>query len=612
MSGANDKIDAFTDDALSDFQRKLIVTDRTDEQDGGVVITPDPTGIVIKTLLMKEKQCHLFLDDCVDDSYLPRTLTSIYAGNQNNVADTSYTYATKVFLNICTHPLIAVPGKRRGLDEGTGKEIDGWRLPMSLGELRPCYDKMGKTAVAADCVLNPSVVREMNADSNYFHCVCDFIVECASRKFGQTWFGGHGLDRKFKLPKMKYAGYVDETTGPPAIPGDVQPIHGSVAKQRVKGHGGKSSIIEELDCSPSKHTDSRNNVSLVTTIASGVEVAPARGIDGYRIELYISYDQILIPMLEFLRLVSEADIVPLGQPFHTLREIIKSPELKSCDEEDNLHESQRLISPLPIEAALFVHKNGVFWLNAVMTCGKSTGIRLDQFSIIAKCSIGTNSPLSSIPTTPPTVELSAFTLLVSGVECILPFPVDAHQTIVANNPHTGGLEIRMSLLQYSGPDPGTQQWELQKAFCSGNMSATVDGTVGSRDRVLDCRNYESSRLGSTVGDAMFSTYFQDVCDDDTEEDANDSQQLPEDVFHSQDILSRHILQQQKEECNARRITRNEHRRDGADVEYITVNELSGRQGSVRDDCVSPTLKMAENVLKNQLSDHCKGFIMGLV
>lgn len=609
MSGANDKTGAFADDALSDFQRRLIVADRTDEQDGGVVITPDPTGIVIKTLLVKETHCHLLLDDCVDDSYLPRTLTSIYAGNQNNVADTPDANDTKVFLNICTHPLIAVPGKRKGLDEGTGKEVDGWRLPMSVGEIRPCYDKMGKTAVAADCVLNPSVVREMNADSNYFHCVCDFIVECASRKFGRTWFGGHDLDRRFKLPKMKYAGYVDETTGLPAIPRDVQPIHGSVAKQRVKGHGGKSSIIEELDCSPSKHTDFRNNFSLVSTIASGVEVAPARGIDRYRIELYISYDQILIPMLKFLRLVSEADIVPLRQPFHTLSEIIKSPELKSCDEEDNLHESQRLIAPLPIDASLFVHAAGVFRSNAAKTCGESTGNRLDHFSIIAKCSIGTNSSMSSIPTTQPMVELSAFTLLVSGVECILPFPVDAHQTIVANNPHTGEMQIRMPLLQYSGPDPGTRQWELQKAFCSGNMSATVDGTVGSSDRVLDCKNYESSRLGSTVGDVMFSAYFQDVCDDDAEEDANDSQQLPEDVFHSQDILSRHILQKQEEERRARRSTES---RDGAEVEYINVNELCSKQGSVRDYCVAPTLKMAENVLKNQLSDHCKGFIMGLV
>ena len=68
---------------------------------------------------------------------------------------------TKVFLNICTHPLIVVPGQRKGLDEQTGKEIDGWRLPMSMGDLCPCYDRLGNVAILADCIFNPKVVREM-------------------------------------------------------------------------------------------------------------------------------------------------------------------------------------------------------------------------------------------------------------------------------------------------------------------------------------------------------------------------------------------------------------------------------------------------------------------
>ena len=135
--GVSDQSGIFPDGGISDFERKLIVDDCTEEQQDGTVITPDPTGIVIKTLLMKEKHNQLPIDDCLDDSYLPRTLSSIYSASQNNVAVGPETNDTKVFLNICTHPLIAVPGKRKGLDEGSGKEVDGWRLPMSLGELRP-------------------------------------------------------------------------------------------------------------------------------------------------------------------------------------------------------------------------------------------------------------------------------------------------------------------------------------------------------------------------------------------------------------------------------------------------------------------------------------------
>ena len=135
-------------------------TSRKGQQDAdGVVITPDPSEIVIKTRLMKEKQNHFsFDDDYSDDSYIPPSLSSIYAGSQKNAGETRSADIgdnkgkddTKVFLNICTHPLIAVPGQRKGLDEQTGKEIDGWRLPMSMGDLCPCYDRLGNAAIVAD------------------------------------------------------------------------------------------------------------------------------------------------------------------------------------------------------------------------------------------------------------------------------------------------------------------------------------------------------------------------------------------------------------------------------------------------------------------------------
>ena len=84
----------------------------------------------------------------MDDSYVPPSLSSIY--DRSNTRDTESAQdkvETKVFLSVVIHPLIAIPDQRKGLDEQTGKEIDGWRLPMSMGGLRPCYDKMGNTAI---------------------------------------------------------------------------------------------------------------------------------------------------------------------------------------------------------------------------------------------------------------------------------------------------------------------------------------------------------------------------------------------------------------------------------------------------------------------------------
>ena len=272
------------------------------EEGEGVVITPDPSGIVIKTRLTKQTHFSFGDDGQSNDSYVPPSLSSIYANSQNssvNVSDSADTHnnnkeETKVFLNICTHPLISVPGQRKGLDEQTGKEIDGWRLPMSVGELRPCYDKMGNAAIVADCILNPRVVREMNSDSNHFHFVCDLVVQCASRKFGRTWFGGLELDRRFKLPKMKYAGYVDEATGLPiGMPneqndGMTVQQKAVVAKQRVKGHGGKSLMIEEVESCPSS-ADARSGQEGTASLTADDDAKASRVNSGagFRIELFI-------------------------------------------------------------------------------------------------------------------------------------------------------------------------------------------------------------------------------------------------------------------------------------------------------------------------------------
>jgi hypothetical protein len=364
---------------------------------------------------------------------------------------------------------------------------------------------------------------------------------------------------------MKYAGYVDETSGLPIIHETAQSSHdgmgaqkAAVAKQRVKGHGGKSAIIEELDSGPSRL--GIENSLAVTKISSQIESTHVR--ENIRIELFIGGGcKDCMPLFGFLRLVADQDgIVPPGQPSLTLREIIKSPELKPCDDRDNVHKSQLLKAPIPYDVTTFVRD--VSGLDSVKD---------RSWIIIAKATASTSTNVA----TTPMVDLSPFLLSVSTrnakTECILPFPVDTRQAAITYNNRSGDLEIRMPLLQstLNLEDPGTRQFEIQNAIGGHRSGGTIDGRMYS---VMDLERseHDCTSHGNATKEVMFSSYFLEANMDD--EDI-DTQQLPEDAFHSQDILSRHLLQQQNDERVMPRNAKNDHGRREADTEYINVDDF---------------------------------------
>ncbi|KAL9183386.1 hypothetical protein ACHAXT_005173 [Thalassiosira profunda] len=580
-------------------------------RDDGVVISPDP-AIVIKTRLLKEQQGNFSFDDAAS-SYIPPSLSGLCSDPGSNAGDSNAAKdaETKVFLNVCTHPLVAAPGKRKGLDDETGKEVDGWRLPMSIGEPRPAYDKGGNPAIAADCVLNPSVVRDMRSDPNHFQFVCDLIVQCATRKFAQS-FGGFALDRRFKVPKMKYAGYVDEATGLPAIipqsarstdgPGGDVEQKAVVAKQRIKGHA--KAIIEEVERSPSEP------VSEVSSVAAEPRrlVTPQAKVDAAksesRVELFVDDGGDPIPLLDFLSLAAEQDgIASPDRPSAALRELVRSPKLKpACESNRQLHPSQLLTTPLPLDVTAIRALSGTGGADEE---GNDNGSEKPGcWSIVAKCSRIANSPSS--PTSVPSVELSALLLVLSSddarTECVLPFPVDTHQTTASYNPTNGALELRMPLLQGdehcmdAGPDPGTRQNAFQNAFGGGKGGvATASEKESSLDAVAED--------GSLANDA-FGSYFvnTEVGGDGIEGD--DDRPLPEDAFHAQDAMSRHLLQQQEDE-RAQRAAKSDRGREGAAVEYIDIESFrktpmpEAHRGESVD---APMIKQARAVMKNSLHD----------
>lgn len=451
----------------------------------GVLISPEPS-IVIKTKLLK-----------VDNDGSSQSILNVFqASDVENSAD----FETKVFLNICHHELISMPSKRKTIDNETGKEVDGWHLPMSMGELRPCFDKSGNGSIVADCIMNPRVVKDMHVDSNHFHFVCDLVIQCATRKFSKPCFGGLELDKRYKVPKMKYAGYVDDKSGLPfdARMSQVKELKPVVAKQRVKGSGKSRPIIEEVDPAPVNQP-----IQPTQTASTPKPKTKPMSMPLLRIELFVENEgNNPVPLQDFLDRIAQH--IPEG----AMRNRISSPELKEIaqDNSSKLHPSQLLKVPLPYSFPPDVPPS----------------------TIIARC---TNAAADG------EVEASALLLILSSsnhskTECVVPFPIDSHKTKCTFDAATKTLEIKMPLLSSllnaeSGPDPGTKQWGLANAFSRGDCNKEVDDAQDG----FQSNNYLETSDAESV-----------------DEDAR----LPEDAFHSQDALSRHYLQQQQEEKTAKR------------------------------------------------------------
>ena len=623
--------------SLSDGSVIVPGSSRAGEEEDGIIITPSPSSIVIKTRLMKKtEQGQLTFENDIDDVYVPPAISNIC--NDDGAANTAAD-KTKAFLNICSHPLIAKPCQRKALDEDTGKEIDGWRLPMAMGELRPCFDKSNNAAIVADCILAPEVVEEMKSDSNHLHFVCDLVIQAASRKFGHTVFGGRELDKRYKLPRMKYVGYVDEVTGLPisSIHGECSPPHRSlllrhehdagpttiqkatVARQRVKGHGGnKAFIIEEIDSGPTKSHEvmEKCSTSPLKKVSSLLvdESTHSKEVSHFRIELLMAAGDgcqgCRIPLFDFLRLVTknqEHGVPPSQHQLTTaLREMIRNPDLnQSCDDnadekDDHVHKSQLLKAPIPYD-----------FTNNTTELLKSGGFDVvdDSWTLIAKVS-SISSEITKVPIIPTTVvDLSTFLLRilsttgdVETTDCVLPFPVDTRHSLITTsynsckNSCDEVMEIRMPLLHSAlypnhGPDPGTPQFEILHALSSGVDNSVFDTAVVDGRQIVDSSTMvnavatkdviqpDSYNIRNANAKTMAGQVDKEDGRDDVEETQQQQhQQLPEDAFHSQDILSRHYLQQQQDNIEMRRsMATNKDNTgrgaDGADVEYINVDDF---------------------------------------
>ncbi len=109
--------------------------------------------------------------------------------------------ASKIFVNICINDKIAVPGIKKRLN-ADGVEEEGLNIPMSVGAGRGGSDKSGVSCTIYDIVVNPEVMGECESDKSgkYRDFVCQLGMQCIEQKYGLV------LDRRYKLPKLKYMG----------------------------------------------------------------------------------------------------------------------------------------------------------------------------------------------------------------------------------------------------------------------------------------------------------------------------------------------------------------------------------------------------------------------
>jgi hypothetical protein len=150
-------------------------------------------------------------------------------------------------------------------------------------------------------------------------------------------------------------------------------------------------------------------------------------------------------------------------------------------------------------------------------------------------------------------------------------------------------------------DPGTRQWEIQNAFRrKSNDKGEEKGKDTSHPK-------EAALLGSSYLDIFDHTLLEvGTSGNDCEDDDDSSRPLPEDAFHSQDILSKHLLKKQEEERNAQKqkcISR-----EGADVEHVNDFKpgemLKNEDETTTRGDESSLLSKAEEVLKLHLPESC--------
>merc|ERR1711991_944694 len=106
---------------------------------------------------------------------------------------------------------------------------------MSVGPPKTDKDKSGKPCLVFDMIVNPAVVKDSKEDKTggFRHFLCEIAIQRIENKYKTK------LDRRYKLPRMKYKGKptsqrIRKETKPAIEVIDPEQAAADAAKKRIK------------------------------------------------------------------------------------------------------------------------------------------------------------------------------------------------------------------------------------------------------------------------------------------------------------------------------------------------------------------------------------------
>ena len=478
------------------------------EKHEGILIQPK-TGFVIKT------------------KYLNQT---------NNAAESG----EKVLINVCYHDAIEKICKKKKLDEN-GKEVEGLNLPLAMGSIRKCRDKNGSLCIAVDAIVHPSVKDDLDEDEtgSKRDFVCQVLLQCFDQKHKEF----APLDRKYKLPRLKYFGYIDVSSGQ-----IVRKLseNAEVCKQYVRDLKSMPKI-EEVKRSP----------PLMKSRDSCDKLAVAK-----------------LPPLSF-----HVSVQLINGKEMTIDEFLAAANGKACGSWDGS-------LPLSIDP------------------DKNPDYIISRVTLIA--SVETLDPVSTnVQTSAFALYITSSSF--GRTECILPFCIDCKNVECVFHEETSELIVSAAVLNNSidnSIDIGSRPWLLAKALSVGNDSKSTKKTQAKAQRdesIMKClQDDDPFHLKSPFPWKNATSIANKKPKLDLPEDRFHSKDSM-----SQHLMQQQQDERQDKLKNSEQ-DRNERKRDGS-MEYVNAEDFkpggkySGMRTNVSDGADSEhdnALKNAEIMLKN--------------
>ncbi|GMH70866.1 hypothetical protein TrRE_jg7272 [Triparma retinervis] len=345
----------------------------------------------------------------------------------------------------------------------------------------------------------------------------EYVENKTSKKEEEGGMGegnGISLDRRYKLPKLKYHGWINVETGEVVEGKDDKEVRDMVkegkagtVKQWIRKQGKGEKGIQEVEGRGKKKDEAKNQAKggkkgIKTPMSSRKSGAVVKlEMEGGQLESLEKHASDISASLEFSDL-------PKPNP-------------------DEISQSQLLMSPI-----LPPPPPPVVSVVVQVKLGRDEGPYAEVDSSAWMCTVGCPGRIKT--------------------EVILPYPVDWKKVKATYDAGAGVLTVSGKVLREveGDVDIGTRAWSLKRALEGERKedNKKIKGGKGKED-----------------------------------EGGEGLQELPEDRFHKQDIVSQHILEQQAaekskkvEKADKERKERKEKRKEGgddADIEYLDVDDF---------------------------------------